>query len=130
MAQTDITAGLEELRAARAQSRTLYWATGLFSVFVNLLMLTGPLYMLNVYDRVLGSRSVETLLALSVLVAFLYGMMGLLDLIRGRVMARAGRGSRTRWKAGCSRPASGPAAGPVRRGKPRADCGTSRASSA
>lgn len=62
----------------------------LFSAFVNLLMLTGPLYMLNVYDRVLGSRSVETLIALTVLVAFLYGMMGLLDYVRGRVMGRVG----------------------------------------
>ena len=49
-------------------------------------MLTGPLYMLQVYDRVLGSRSEETLIALSILVAFLYGMMGLLDYARGRIM--------------------------------------------
>ncbi|MDF1669449.1 MAG: type I secretion system permease/ATPase [Roseovarius sp.] len=83
-------AGLDELRAARRQSRRLYWAVAIFSFFVNLLMLTGPLYMLQVYDRVLGSRSVETLIALSVLVAFLFGMMGLLDYARGRVMARVG----------------------------------------
>ncbi|MEM8581174.1 MAG: type I secretion system permease/ATPase, partial [Pseudomonadota bacterium] len=61
---------------------------GIFSFFVNLLMLTGPIYMLQVYDRVLGSGSVETLLALSVLVLFLYSMMGLLDYARGRVMGR------------------------------------------
>ncbi len=82
--------GLPELRAARRESRRLYWFVALFSVLVNLLMLTGPLYMLQVYDRVLGSRSVETLLALSGLVAFLYGMMGLLDYARGRVMGRVG----------------------------------------
>lgn len=46
-------------------------------------MLTGPLYMLNVYDRVLGSRSLETLVALSVLVGFMYLMMGILDYARG-----------------------------------------------
>ncbi len=46
--------------------------------------------MLQVYDRVLGSRSEETLIALSILVAFLYGMMGLLDYARGRVLARVG----------------------------------------
>lgn len=51
-------------------------------------MLTGPLYMLQVYDRVLGSRSEATLLALTALVVFLYGMMGVLDYARGRVMAR------------------------------------------
>ncbi len=82
--------GRAELRAARQQSRSLYWAVGLFSFFANLLMLTGPLYMLQVYDRVLGSRSVETLVALSLLVAFLYGVMGILDYTRGRIMARAG----------------------------------------
>ena len=83
-------AGAAELREARRESRMLYWAVGLFSLFVNMLMLTGPLYMLNVYDRVLGSRSLETLIALSVLVAFLFGMMGLLDIVRGRVMGRVG----------------------------------------
>ncbi len=80
--------GLEELREARQQSRILYWTVGVFSFFVNLLMLTGPIYMLQVYDRVLGSRSVETLIALSALVLFLYAMMGLLDYARGRIMGR------------------------------------------
>ncbi|PVA11104.1 type I secretion system permease/ATPase [Pelagivirga sediminicola] len=82
--------GLPELRAARRESRGLYWFVGVFSVFVNLLMLTGPLYMLQVYDRVLGSRSVETLLALTVLVGFLFAMMGILDFARGRIMGRVG----------------------------------------
>jgi ATP-binding cassette subfamily C protein len=82
--------GREELRSARRQSRPLYWFVGIFSFFANMLMLTGPIYMLQVYDRVLGSRSVETLVALSILVAFLYGMMGILDYSRGRIMARVG----------------------------------------
>lgn len=85
-----IPPGREELRAARRQNRSLYWAVGLFSMFANLLMLTGPMYMLQVYDRVLGSRSEETLIALSLLVAFLYGIMGLLDYTRGRIMGRVG----------------------------------------
>ena len=80
--------GAEELRKARAQTRGLVIAVALFSAFVNLLMLTGPLFMLQVYDRVLGSRSEETLTALAVLVAFLFLAMGLLDYARGRVMAR------------------------------------------
>jgi len=80
--------GREELRAARNESRGLYLFVAVFSFFVNLLMLTGPLYMLQVYDRVLGSRSVETLIALSVLVLFLFAMMGLLDYARGRIMGR------------------------------------------
>ncbi|MDO7723451.1 MAG: type I secretion system permease/ATPase, partial [Loktanella sp.] len=82
--------GRVELIKARSESRTLYWMVAIFSFFVNMLMLTGPLYMLNVYDRVLGSRSLETLIALSVLVAFLYGCMGILDFVRGRVMGRIG----------------------------------------
>ena len=82
--------GLAELRDARRESRALYWFVGIFSLFVNLLMLTGPIYMLQVYDRVLGSRSEATLIAPTMLVAFLYGMMGLLDFARGRIMGRVG----------------------------------------
>ena len=88
--------GRAELINARKQSRGLYWMVAVFSFFVNMLMLTGPLYMLNVYDRVLSSRSFETLIALSVLVAFLYGMMGILDFVRGRVMGRVGARFQTR----------------------------------
>ncbi len=88
--------GLAELKGARRESRGLYWAVGAFSFFANLLMLTGPLYMLQVYDRVLGSRSEATLIALSLLVAFLYGIMGILDFTRGRVMARAAARFQTR----------------------------------
>ncbi len=90
MTQAATAAGQAELRGAWRDSRLLYWVVGIFSFFVNLLMLTGPLYMLNVYDRVLHARSVETLIALTVLVAFLYGVMGILDYVRGRVMARVG----------------------------------------
>lgn len=82
--------GGAELRAARAESRGLYWLAGLFSVFSNLLVLTGPLYMLLVYDRVLSSRSVETLIALTLLVGFLFAMMGLLDGARARLLSRIG----------------------------------------
>ncbi|MBR9843935.1 MAG: type I secretion system permease/ATPase [Rhodobacteraceae bacterium] len=90
MQQSIAQKGLAELKAARRESRRLYWAVGIFSFFANLLMLTGPLYMLQVYDRVLGSRSEATLIALSILVAFLFGIMGLLDYARGRIMARVG----------------------------------------
>ncbi|EYD78369.1 Type I secretion system ATPase [Rubellimicrobium mesophilum DSM 19309] len=91
MAKDDAAArGAAELRAARREGRPLVWAVAVFTFFVNLLMLTGPFYMLNVYDRVLGSRSVETLVSLTVLVAFLYGCMAILDYARGRVMGRVG----------------------------------------
>jgi len=90
MRPSELERGREELIAARKESRPLYWFVGVFSFFTNLLMLTGPIYMLQVYDRVLGSRSEATLVALTVLVAFLYGTMGVLDYTRGRVMARVG----------------------------------------
>lgn len=90
MSQNEFARGYGELKAARADHRKLFWAVGIFSVLVNLLMLTGPLYMLQIYDRVLGSRSEATLVALSVLVTFLFLAMGLLDHARGRVMARIG----------------------------------------
>jgi len=65
-------------------------AVVLFSIVVGALMLTGPLYMLQVYDRVLGSGSESTLLALSGLVIGLFFAMGVLDYVRGKVMAIVG----------------------------------------
>lgn len=57
-------------------------------MFINLLMLTGPLFMLQVYDRVLASKSVSTLTALVILVAALFTFLGLLELVRTRILAR------------------------------------------
>ncbi|CTQ32466.1 type I secretion system permease/ATPase [Jannaschia rubra] len=87
---TNRVSGAEELAAVRGRVNGLLVMVFVFSMVVNALMLTGPLYMLQVYDRVLGSRSEETLIALSVLVTFLFLMMGVLDHVRGRVMARVG----------------------------------------
>lgn len=83
-------AGVEELRAALKSSATGFLAIGLFSFFVNLLVLTGPLFMLQIYDRVLSSRSEATLVALTGLIIGLYLVMGVLDHIRSRVAARIG----------------------------------------
>ena len=87
---TDTSNGDREIRAALAESWRLFASVGFFSIFVNLLMLTGPLFMLQVYDRVLTSRSEATLLTLVIITAFLFLMMGVLDYARGRVLARAG----------------------------------------
>ena len=87
--KSDFRKGLAELRVARRKGLGLYIIVFGFSFFVNLLMLTGPLYMLQVYDRVLGSRSEETLIALSLLVLMLFIAMGFLDHARGRILARA-----------------------------------------
>lgn len=61
-----------------------------FSAVINLLMLTGPLFMLQVYDRVLTSRSTATLVALVILIVLLFGFMALLDALRARVLSRIG----------------------------------------
>ena len=82
--------GKRILTATMRKNSALIWSAALFSLVVNVLMLSGPLYMLSVYDRVLGSRSVETLVALSIIVGFLYLCMTLLDYVRGRIMARVG----------------------------------------
>ncbi len=93
----DLTkAGQAELEQALRETRGLFVVAVVFSVFVNLLMLTGPLYMLQVYDRVLGSRSEATLVALSILVLFLFLAMGLLDHARARLLARVGVRLQTR----------------------------------
>lgn len=84
------TLGAPELRRALRPGLGLMGWIFLFSVCANLLMLTGPFYMLQIYDRVLTSQSVETLVALSVLVAGLYALMGVFDYARGRLMARVG----------------------------------------
>ena len=88
--------GARELRRAMLPGTGPLVSVGLFSIFVNLLMLTGPLFMLQIYDRVLGSRSEETLIALLILVAGLYTLMGILDYARGRVAARIGAGFQSR----------------------------------
>ena len=69
----------------------ILWSVAFFSAIANLLMLTGPLFMLQIYDRVLMSQSVPTLLALGLIVAILFAFFGLLEFIRGRVMARLGK---------------------------------------
>ena len=85
-----IKRGEAELRRVRGQSRALYCVVVVFSLFANVLLLTGPVFMLQVYDRVLGSGSQETLVALSGLVLFLFLVLGLLDHLRGRIMTRIG----------------------------------------
>jgi PrtD family type I secretion system ABC transporter len=79
----------EIAEALRGVRDALLWV-GLFSALINILMLTGPLFMLQVYDRVLASRSIPTLVGLVVLVAALYAFQGVLDFIRGRVLTRIG----------------------------------------
>ena len=70
--------------------RGAFAAILLFSMFINVLMLTGSIYMLQVYDRVLISRSTETLILLTVIAAIALLTLALLDVARGRVMVVIG----------------------------------------
>jgi ATP-binding cassette, subfamily C, type I secretion system permease/ATPase len=79
-----------DLRNALAACRGAFIGVALFSGILNLLMLTGSVYMLEVYDRVLPSRSVPTLVGLSILAVVLYGFQIVIDMIRGRVLVRIG----------------------------------------
>ncbi|WP_455296633.1 type I secretion system permease/ATPase [Brucella pituitosa] len=69
----------------------------LISGIVNLLALTAPLFMLQVYDRVLVSRSIPTLVGLSILAGGLYIFQFLLDVIRSRVLIRIGEAFDVKW---------------------------------
>ena len=67
--------------------RRLFASLAVFSLIASLLMLTGPIYMLQVYDRVLASGSVPTLIALTALIGFLYTSLAIIDWIRSGVLS-------------------------------------------
>src|SRR5271156_2114054 len=79
-----------ELGDALRACRSAFVGVGIMSCVINLLYLTGSLFMLEVYDRVLPSRSVPTLVGLIILAVGLYIAQGILDLIRGRILGRIG----------------------------------------
>jgi PrtD family type I secretion system ABC transporter len=79
-----------ELGDALRACRSAFIGVGVMSCMINLLYLTGSLFMLEVYDRVLPSRSVPTLVGLAILAGGLYIAQGVLDLIRGRILGRIG----------------------------------------
>ena len=110
--------GNSEIRAALSESRRLFLSVGFFSIFVNILMLTGPIFMLQVYDRVLTSRSEATLVTLVVITAFLFLMLGILDHARGRVLARAGAQLQTRLDSRVLRAILTRAIAPAERARP------------
>ena len=78
----------EPLSEVLGESRATFWSIALFSSMVNILMLAGPLYMLQIYDRVLASGSVPTLVALSLFVLGAYVFQGVLDVLRQRITVR------------------------------------------
>lgn len=78
------------LKLAYRKFRSTFAAMIVFSVFSNLLMFVGPLYMLQIYDRVLASRNETTLVMLSAIAVILLISYGLLEFTRSRLLVRAG----------------------------------------
>jgi PrtD family type I secretion system ABC transporter len=81
-----------ELAAAVAACRSSYLGVAVFTGLLNILYLTGSFFMLQVYDRVLPSRSIPTLVALCILALALYGFQAVLDVLRNRVLIRIAGG--------------------------------------
>ncbi len=82
--------GTSDLKSAVALSGRAFAAAGVFSFVINVLMLAGPLFMLQVYDRVMSSGSLPTLVSLFAITVGLYGIIGMLELSRSRVIVRIG----------------------------------------
>jgi ATP-binding cassette subfamily C protein len=89
-AHSSLQAPRSELAAALGACRAAFLGVAVFSGIINVLMLTGSFYMLEVYDRVLPSRSVATLVGLTVLAGTLFIFLGVIDFIRARVLVRIG----------------------------------------
>lgn len=79
------------LQAAYGRFRAIVLTTFIFSFAINMLLFAAPLYMLQIYDRVLGSRNETTLLMISIIILFLMIIYGLLEFIRSRMLVRAGQ---------------------------------------
>lgn len=79
-----------ELNLALRQVRQGFLAVGGFSLFINLLMLVPSIYMLQVYDRAMGSRSNETLLMLTIILVILFVTLALLEMVRSTILVRIG----------------------------------------
>lgn len=79
---------IDDLGSALKASKRGFVAAGCFSFFINLLMLTGPFYMLQVYDRVVAGRSLETLFFLTAIMIFMFSVLGVLEWVRSRILVR------------------------------------------
>jgi PrtD family type I secretion system ABC transporter len=79
-----------ELSTAIGRCRTAFIGVGIFSGLISILALTSSLYMLQLYDRVIPSHNVPTLVGLSIMMLVLYAGYGVLDMVRIRIMSRIG----------------------------------------
>ena len=75
--------------AALGDFRRTFWSVAAFSAVVNILMFASPLYMMQVYDRVLAGRSIPTLVGLTIILVGVLTFQALVDLIRSRIVVRA-----------------------------------------
>ncbi|GJE43439.1 type I secretion system permease/ATPase [Methylobacterium soli] len=83
-------AGPSILKDGIKATRPVFVTAIVFSFFINLLMFVSPLYMLQVYDRVLGSRNETTLVGITVIAAFALVVYALLEMLRSRLLVRGG----------------------------------------
>lgn len=77
-----------DLEAVLHACRSSFFSVGLFSMFINMLMLVPAFYMLQVYDRVVTSGSIPTLVMLTLVMLLLMTTMGALEWVRSRIMVR------------------------------------------
>lgn len=75
------------LPGALNDSRHAFWSVAVFSCLVSLLMFAGPFYLIQVYDRVLASRSVATLIALFIGLVGAFAFQLFFDLVRSGILA-------------------------------------------
>ena len=85
---TSVKQLLEE--TVQASARAMYVVV-FFSMCINILMLASPIYMLQIFDRVLSSRSIDTLILLSVIIVFALLTLALLEAVRGNILIRIGK---------------------------------------
>ena len=83
--------GGRAIQPVAGQLRRAFAVVAGFSFFINLLILTSPLYMLQVFDRVLTGGRWETLLMLTIIAGIALAIMGLLEAVRGMTLGRIGR---------------------------------------
>ena len=81
---------ISELKSSIMKAKTSFIMAGFFSLFINILMLVPSLYMLQLYDRVLTSRSEDTLWLLTAIVVFLFIIMASLEIVRSKILVKVG----------------------------------------
>lgn len=78
--------GHPSIRSALAATRQAFVGVAILSAVSNILMLVSPLFMMQVYDRVLTSHSIPTLAALSLLAAGIYAVLAIIEILRSKIL--------------------------------------------